>query len=98
MLAITARQASEAEEFGNKLVGLASEHAFASLSACGLIARAWALGQRGENGAAAVDGVRKGSAVRYEACDILAPVYDWFTEGFDTSDLKAAKALLDALA
>jgi predicted ATPase len=29
---------------------------------------------------------------------LLQPVYDRFTEGFDTSDLKAAKALLDALA
>jgi predicted ATPase len=28
----------------------------------------------------------------------LQPVYDRFTEGFDTADLKAAKALLDALA
>ena len=28
----------------------------------------------------------------------LAPVYGWFTEGFDTADLKDAKALLDALA
>jgi predicted ATPase len=27
----------------------------------------------------------------------LAPVYDWFTEGFDTRDLKEAKALLDEL-
>ncbi len=27
-----------------------------------------------------------------------APVYDWFTEGFDTADLKDAKALLDELA
>ena len=28
---------------------------------------------------------------------LLAPVYDWFTEGFDTADLKEAKALLDEL-
>jgi predicted ATPase len=33
-----------------------------------------------------------------EARDLLAPVYGWFTEGFDTRDLKEAKALLDALA
>jgi class 3 adenylate cyclase/predicted ATPase len=32
------------------------------------------------------------------ARDLLAPVYDWFTEGFDTRDLKEAKALLDELA
>jgi hypothetical protein len=35
---------------------------------------------------------------RYEARDLLAPVYGWFTEGFDTLDLKEAKALLDELA
>jgi predicted ATPase len=34
---------------------------------------------------------------RAEARDILAPVYGWFTEGFDTPDLKEAKALLDEL-
>ena len=32
-----------------------------------------------------------------EAWDLLAPVYGWFTEGFGTSDLKEAKALLDEL-
>ena len=32
-----------------------------------------------------------------EAHDLLAPVYEWFTEGFDTADLKDAKALLDTL-
>jgi predicted ATPase len=35
---------------------------------------------------------------RQEAYDLLAPVYHWFTEGFDTADLKDAKTLLDALA
>jgi predicted ATPase len=34
---------------------------------------------------------------RSEARDLLAPVYGWFTEGFDTADLKEAKALLDTL-
>jgi tetratricopeptide (TPR) repeat protein len=34
---------------------------------------------------------------RNEARDLLAPVYGWFTEGFDTLDLKEAKALLDEL-
>jgi predicted ATPase len=33
-----------------------------------------------------------------QAHDLLASVYDWFTEGFDTADLKDAKALLDELA
>jgi hypothetical protein len=35
---------------------------------------------------------------RPQARDLLAPVYGWFTEGFDTRDLKEAKALLDELA
>jgi class 3 adenylate cyclase/predicted ATPase len=35
---------------------------------------------------------------RNEARELLAPVYGWFTEGFDTLDLKEAKALLDELA
>ena len=35
---------------------------------------------------------------RDEARAMLAEIYDWFTEGFDTADLKDAKALLDQLA
>jgi len=35
---------------------------------------------------------------RTAAYELLAPVYGWFTEGFDTADLQEAKALLDALA
>ena len=35
---------------------------------------------------------------RTEAYQLLAPIYGWFTEGFDTADLQDAKALLDALA
>ena len=35
---------------------------------------------------------------RDEARDLLTPIYGWFTEGFDTLDLKEAKALLDTLA
>jgi predicted ATPase len=34
---------------------------------------------------------------RAEARDLLAPVYGWFTEGFDTQDLKDARVLLDEL-
>jgi predicted ATPase len=33
-----------------------------------------------------------------QARELLAPVYSWFTEGFDTRDLKDAKALLEELA
>ena len=35
---------------------------------------------------------------KVEARELLAPVYGWFTEGFDTRDLKEAKALLGELA
>jgi class 3 adenylate cyclase/predicted ATPase len=35
---------------------------------------------------------------KQQARELLAPIYGWFTEGFDTRDLKQAKALLDALA
>ncbi|MCZ6874101.1 MAG: hypothetical protein O7G88_11340, partial [bacterium] len=34
---------------------------------------------------------------RQDAYDLLAPVYGWFTEGFDTADLQEAKTLLDEL-
>ena len=34
---------------------------------------------------------------REEARELLAPVFAWFTEGFDTLDLKDAKMLLDQL-
>jgi hypothetical protein len=32
----------------------------------------------------------------HAACEVLAPIYGSFTEGFDTADLKEAKALLEA--
>jgi predicted ATPase len=35
---------------------------------------------------------------RAEAYELLAPVYNWFTEGFDTADLQDARALLEAVA
>jgi predicted ATPase len=41
--------------------------------------------------------LRRNQGRHAEARDLLAPVYGWFTEGFDTQDLKEAKALLDEL-
>jgi predicted ATPase len=35
---------------------------------------------------------------RQQARDLLAPIYGWFTEGFDTLDLRESKTLLDDLA
>jgi predicted ATPase len=40
---------------------------------------------------------RKRQGQRREAHELLAPVYNWFTEGFHTRDLREAKALLDRL-
>jgi predicted ATPase len=34
---------------------------------------------------------------RAEARELLAPIYDWFTEGFETADLQEAKVLLEEL-
>jgi len=39
----------------------------------------------------------QGHGRRQEAYELLAPVYDWFTEGFDTKDLQEAKVLLTEL-
>jgi predicted ATPase len=41
--------------------------------------------------------LRRDQGRHAEARDLLAPVYGWFTEGFDTRDLKEAKAQLDEL-
>jgi predicted ATPase len=40
----------------------------------------------------------RGQGTRDEARELLASVYGWFTEGFDTLDLKEAKELFDELA
>jgi predicted ATPase len=48
--------------------------------------------------AASLARLRRDQGRRAEARDLLAPVYGWFTEGFDTPDLKDAKALLEQLA
>ena len=47
--------------------------------------------------AASLARLRRDQGRRAEARDLLAPVYGWFTEGFDTPDLKEAKGLLDEL-
>jgi class 3 adenylate cyclase/predicted ATPase len=47
--------------------------------------------------AASLARLRRDQGRRAEARDLLAPVYGWFTEGFDTPDLQEAKTLLDAL-
>jgi predicted ATPase len=56
-------------------------------------ARSWAL-----RAAMSLARLRRDQGKPDEAYELLAPVYKWFTEGFDTRDLREAKALLDALA
>ena len=42
--------------------------------------------------------LRRARDRRIEARDLVAPVYGWFTEGFETPDLKEAKVLVGELA
>jgi predicted ATPase len=72
-----------AEELYRKALRIAEEQG----------AKLWEL-----RGAMSLARLRRDQGRHAEACDLLAPVYGWFTEGFDTPDLKEAKALLDELA
>jgi predicted ATPase len=72
-----------AEEHYRKALGIAEEQG----------AKLWEL-----RAAASLARLRRDQGRDAEARDLLAPVYGWFTEGFDTPDLKEAKALLDELA
>jgi predicted ATPase len=56
-------------------------------------ARAWEL-----RAATSLARLWRDQGRRTEAHELLAPVYDWFTEGFEIADLRDAKALLDELA
>jgi class 3 adenylate cyclase/predicted ATPase len=56
-------------------------------------AKSWEL-----RGATSLARLWRDQGKRDEARDLLAPIYGWFTEGFDTADLRTARALLDELA
>jgi class 3 adenylate cyclase/predicted ATPase len=71
-----------AEELYRKALSIAQEQE----------AKLWEL-----RAAASLARLRRDQGRHTEARDLLAPVYGWFTEGFDTPDLKEAKALLDTL-
>jgi predicted ATPase len=71
-----------AEELYRKALSIAEEQG----------AKLWEL-----RAAASLARLRRDQGRRAEARGVLAPVYGWFTEGFDTPDLKDAKALLDEL-
>ncbi len=55
-------------------------------------AKSWEL-----RGATSMARLWRDQGKRQQAHDLLAPVYGWFTEGFETIDLKEAKALLGEL-
>jgi predicted ATPase len=86
---------------GEALLALSREHtAEAEASyhralavACAQGARLWEL-----RAATSLARLWRDQGRRQQAHDLLAPIYDWFTEGFDTPDLKDAMALLDELA
>jgi predicted ATPase len=75
--------AEAAEELYRKAFSIAEEQE----------AKLWEL-----RAAASLARLRRDQGREAEARDLLAPVYGWFTEGFDTPDLKEAKAVLDELA
>jgi DNA-binding winged helix-turn-helix (wHTH) protein/predicted ATPase len=76
-------QAKAAEEYYRKALGIAADQG----------AKLWEL-----RAAASLARLRLDQGRRAEARDILAPIHGWFTEGFDTPDLKQATALLGELA
>ena len=82
-LSLRQGHAEAAEEHYRKALSIAQEQE----------AKLWEL-----RAAASLAQLWRDQGRRAEACDLLAPVYGWFTEGFDTADLKEAKALLDQLA
>jgi predicted ATPase len=82
LLLLRQGQSEAAEELYRKALNIAEEQE----------AKLWEL-----RAAASLARLRRDQDRHAEARDLLAPVYDWFTEGFDTSDLKEAKALLDSL-
>ena len=72
-----------AEELYRKALGIAEEQG----------AKLWEL-----RAAASLARLWRDQGKPVEARDLLMPVYSWFTEGFDTPDLREAKTLLDELA
>jgi predicted ATPase len=81
-LLVRQRHTDAAEALYRKALGIAGEQE----------AKLWEL-----RAAVSLARLRRDQGRRAEARDLLAPVYGWFTEGFDTPDLKKAKALLGEL-
>jgi predicted ATPase len=74
--------AEAANEFYRKALSIAVEQA----------AKLWEL-----RAAVSLAQLHRDQGRRSEARSLLEPVYSWFTEGFDTQDLKDAKSLLDCI-
>jgi predicted ATPase len=83
LLSQSAENSAEAEASYNQAIAVASRQQAKSLEL---------------RAATSLARLLQGQCKHAEARELLEPVYDWFTEGFDTSDLKDAKALLDELA
>jgi predicted ATPase len=82
-LKLPVRDAAKAEAYFERALAVARQHQ----------AKSWEL-----RAAMSMAQLWRDRGKRDEARDLLAPVYGWFTEGFDTLDLKEAKALLEDLA
>ena len=82
-LVSTERDAAQAEAYFNRALAVARKQQ----------AKSWEL-----RAAMGMARIWRNQGKRNEAHNLLAPVYDWFTEGFDTHDLKEAKTLLNTLA
>jgi predicted ATPase len=83
MLRAPERDAAKAEEYFNHALTVARRQE----------AKTWEL-----RAAMSMARLWRDQGKRDKACELLAPVYEWFTEGFDTRDLKEAKTLLEQLA
>jgi predicted ATPase len=77
------RDTAKAEMFFARALGVARQQQ----------ARSWEL-----RAAMSMARLKRDQGKRDEARDLLAPIYGWFNEGFDTLDLREAKTLLDGLA
>jgi predicted ATPase len=81
-LLLRQRHSEAAEELFCKALSIAEEQG----------ARLWEL-----RAAVSLARLRRDQDRRAEAHDLIRPIYDWFTEGFDTPDFQEAKALLEEL-
>jgi predicted ATPase len=80
---VTANHSSHGEASLHQALDIARRHQAKSIELRAVMSLSWLWYQQEQHA---------------KAYQLLAPIYDWFTEGFDTADLQDAKALLDALA